>query len=350
MNNTTVNSSKPHAANQKINITVLTDCEADDYLAIFMLLHVLGPHVNFKFIVTAWQNVEEKAMVFKKILTANKWTFPVYYGLPTKKQYEVSSLEAAVLGDSSGDINGFVTLYDPTSAFENADIIVCMSPPLELIDAFNKSQNIFAEATLYLYGSFNIRQLFDLGHTRETVTLLLGAFNRCVLYETFTATGGGKNNLTDVELLDQIDATFPAMRAISRWWNGAILTEMVEAQKTMPWDSRQKIIDSIGANIRQIVNADCGLVNFMLCEMLDIDNSRCQIAKVSSIYFNEKGFTTAFVPGVTFPTVHVDLVKYVVEDEAARFDQQKRLYLKLLRRENMENIAQKLLVDDDTDV
>jgi hypothetical protein len=80
--------------------------------------------------------------------------------------------------------------------------LVILKPPRELIRVWRDITKGLAEATLYMYGSFNIRCLLDRQRAKESraeIIALLTAFKLTMVYESFQATGS-LNSMTPTNM------------------------------------------------------------------------------------------------------------------------------------------------------
>lgn len=257
-------------------ILVVSDCEPDDYFAILCLLR-FTPDIHVKFLINCWTDVVTKAKIFKKLIG----DYEVYYGEPSTKQYDMTTLVEQFKPD---DIE--VSKYSD-DLFENASEIYCFAPPVEMITAYRKNPKIFNGKTCYLYGSFNIRTLsftYDEkqpAYEFDEIIMMFKSFETVFWYETMIATGLN-NSLTDQKLFDCVYREFPAFETIVNWWNGLIKAEHMKTLKLREeklvneqdpdkqiklrsgMDKNRKVISNIEKCPEQIVNADCGLVIYIL--------------------------------------------------------------------------------------
>ncbi len=90
---------------------------------------------------------------------------------------------------------------------------------------------------------------------------MIQSFRSVVWHETFFARGQN-NTISDNAVLERITAQFPAMKALTKWWNDAIYAEC--AAENPQSDLDRKIMASIDAAPNQMVDADCGLLAYLL--------------------------------------------------------------------------------------
>jgi hypothetical protein len=238
------------------NVLVITDLEADDYFAVLMLVALTK--TKLAFIVSCWTNPAEKAAILRKVLDDAGSSAPVYYGLPTDKVYDLQKLKALL---SINDLPAAPPLYT-NELFEVADFILSLSPPRELVAAYVENPAVFSGKRAAFYGSFNLRYCFkEKLFTADQALAMIKSFEAVIWYETFFARGAN-NTIADNAVLERITSQFPQLRAITSWWNGAIYAEC-EAENPQS-DLDRKIMASITAAPNQMVDADCGLVVYLL--------------------------------------------------------------------------------------
>lgn len=253
-------------------LLVITDLEADDYFALFMLIKAAKGRITI--IVSCWDDPAKKADILHKLLENLRVVIPVYVGLPSKKHYDLEKLGTML------NLYMDYTTHTPQCDYgdhliRDADIIISLAPPRELITLFREVPTAMHGKKAAFYGSFNFRSLIKEGFTTaDEAGAMVKSFEQVVWYETFAARGQD-NTIADNAVLETIMAQFPAMNAITNWWNGAILDEC-NAEKP-PSELDLKIIASITASPNQMVDADCGLVSYLLhgnpfmrCDPVDV--------------------------------------------------------------------------------
>jgi hypothetical protein len=132
------------------NVVVITDCEPDDYFAVFLLMQ--QKLESMKFIVSCWTDPIKKAKIFKGIVS-KYGNYPVYYGEPTKKEYNMNELEQFETTEP-------VMKYT-SDVFDGVDTVFSLTPPVDMMALHQQNPTIFNGKKCYMYGSFNIRHLVE---------------------------------------------------------------------------------------------------------------------------------------------------------------------------------------------
>lgn len=172
---------------------VMTDLEPDDVAALYVLAH---RGFEFTAVVVGEGNVQAKvrrARELVRLLGFDDEECRVLPGLPSSKLFPGEKAEEADDADESEAPPVDAFLNDLT--FMPEPLLICLKPPTEVLAALQRQPErctaLFADTTLAIYGSYNLRSL---GY-EATVPLVSSAttpFARVLLYESH---GNGVPNL-----------------------------------------------------------------------------------------------------------------------------------------------------------
>lgn len=241
-------------------VLVITDLEADDYFAIMQLMTTTK--CNVIFIVNSWTNPDEKARILIAILSKMTLTviWSVFVGLPTCLTYDTDALKKS-LGIDTGAV---ITMKYSDKLFEHADLIISLSPPMELAAAVVKNSSMFGNKKLAIYGGFNLRFALSNGLIRaEHMHKMMTCFDQCLCYEKMFV-GPSDDAIVDTLLLEKIFVLYPVLRSIALWWNKEIMKEFERESDRVTQTFTERIIMNIMRQPLQIVDADCALMSYLL--------------------------------------------------------------------------------------
>ena len=241
-------------------VLVITDLEADDYFAIMQLM--TNTKCNVIFIVNSWTNPDEKARILIAILSKMRLTviWSVFVGLPTIANYDTDALKKSL----DIDTGAVITMKYSDKLFEHADLVISLSPPIELAAAAAKNPNMFYTKKLAIYGGFNFR--FALNHRLvrpEDMHNMMYCFGECLCYEKMFV-GPSDDAIIDTLLLEKIYAMYPILRSIALWWNKEVIKECERESDHVTQRLSDAIISHIMRQPLQIVDADCAMMSYLL--------------------------------------------------------------------------------------
>lgn len=292
--------------NEMRKLVVFTDCEPDDYFAIFLLMSLFnkGRFDSIKFVVSCWTEPAVKAQLLKTVLARHNYHPDIYYGNSTNRQYDLKPLLESFAITAADADTAAIPRYT-ADVIHQADTILLLAPPVDLLECYRAEPTIFQGKQCALYGSFNVRSLIEGSHNGGAVTAdetlaMFHSFQRVIWYETYFATGS-VNSFTDADTLTALSAAYPEFPQLVSWWNGPIrakhekVRQEVQAKIKLEAESgnqsellpllqlqqqlalSNKLCSNIDNCPHQFVNADPGVVAFIFCGSSWLTAEPCQL-------------------------------------------------------------------------
>jgi len=134
--------------------------------------------------------------------------------------------------------------FDPSTLAGVTELIV-LCPPTHLIDHMKTQRQLYANITMWYYGSFNTRCMFD-KYEKSDIIEFFNCFKRCYIYERFLATPGkGKGNLnadsTPEGFMDKV-FNLKGMAQVMVDWDTAIVQKALRScMKLLGWEEEDAI-------------------------------------------------------------------------------------------------------------
>lgn len=280
-------------------VAVFKDNEPDDYLAVGLLAPYLRK-IKKLLVVVGEGKLSKVGLTRTFLATLGLDHATVVGGDRSTKDYppEMISAFGAPQSEATADAEAQIISFLSTSP---NPLLIVLKPPRELLAVAATRPDLFSQATIVMYGSFNIRAL---GADKQRLLELVNTLAlRTIIYETFLATGeknslekkrkanddddGSPGGFELFELMEQnADKPFwnGLLRSIKAWNNhiiGDCLDSIAESAQDMKqklggrWDDLKKskarfernwkvAQNIIGAESMQMVMADCGLASILL--------------------------------------------------------------------------------------
>lgn len=246
---------------ENTKVLIVTDWEPDDMMAIHMLFpELIKRNIIPDIVISCWKDVKTKALFayqyLKSITTA---PINIYLGLPTKKKYNIESMDDFSITDFMIEFESWNILN-----WNQYSLIVQLAPINELMTLFNEGR-IFKNTKLAIYASFNVRSVMKT-YNHENILKMLNGFKQVIYYESFLATS--PTIVEDMNVLDNI-LKHESIAKYIRVWNDLIYKEMVDSD----FDTCKRIIKSIQDCPAQFVHADTGLILTLIMPLNEIKES-----------------------------------------------------------------------------
>lgn len=282
-------------------IVVMYDAEPDDNAALLMLAIALkrcekqtGVKIPLLLIVGEG-DVEKRGMATNQANLLGL-SCTIVQGPLSQKKFPLEMTNCFNANYSSGE-----SIYFETDAVcclsmflekSSNPLLIVLKPFAELIRVPN---TLLAKATCAFYGSFNFATTCKAVSPTIVAQLINGSFKKCIVFETFLAMGADNNLLPKnakelYDLLDEKKKTpgpfihyFNGLEASIEIWNNSIASKQLSGivptalDLEKNWNDVQKrtscieslnrslkIVANIGADSRQMVFADTGLLACIL--------------------------------------------------------------------------------------
>lgn len=223
-------------------LTVVTDCEPDDLLALALLFTHVTPTRMITVVVSGWTDRATKATLLWMFLTRRFPAFTSCVGIVLgEPSAETHDLAAVLRFPVRPEFSDYLTVY--------ADVIVQLAPPRELVRMYLHTPTAFSRSALFIYGSWNVRSMIPGEMSTATCRAMLESFAFTFYYESFHVVA--PTAMHSPELVVALGRRWPEILALVMWWNQTI-------RAASPVDDA--ICASIDAFPLQMLDGDCGLV------------------------------------------------------------------------------------------
>lgn len=216
------------------------DHEPDDYLALLMLVNYMKKHPQWTptIVFVCGGGDASKVELTKKMAEhVGLTSFTIvegrldYFGGKKEKVFPQDCFSA--FGCTKTEPETIVPFDTDQSAMildgfikeAKNPLVIALKPLWEFVKCTS-----LGNCTLAMYGSFNLRQMYDSHeYTKQEVLDLLHKFKETILYEAFLATGpdNSMSMTTNPDLFDQFKAR-PELLAHMRGWNDALLIQLLQ--------------------------------------------------------------------------------------------------------------------------
>jgi len=239
------------AASTPNNYIWFHDNECDDMI----FYHIMKNLQNFSPILTVIgesKNIDMKLKFFRKYTSVVN----IQRGIASSKDFPNLKIAGCV-----DDIKDFQFNDETVNLFRNIQTIYCTKPPRELLDYYSKNpidaENLFKNITLYIYGSFNFRCIYD-DYPSEMLLKMLSCFGEVYLYESFYATKDSNNinpQNTPIQTIEKI-RSIPGMSMLMDEWDRMLIDDCFETCENIcpGFLDKQKTPENLSEKDLQIYN------------------------------------------------------------------------------------------------
>ena len=255
-------------------IYIFTDLEPDDWLCI-VALKILYAQDQVQFIVGEGNPVGKAARLASYLSSIN-WKCQIHLGDPSDKKYDYDNKFSG-----HRDFHAFNPDY-----IESGDTIIMIKPPRELL-RWGVDKIASRKLTMFIYGSFNIRTLYQSSNVPLTeLTSFLNAFKKVYYVSSFYVLGqtNSMNSINGTSVYNALDGTTEGalLDGQIKNWNEHIYQDVKDG--TSKTDI--KIKEAIEAHPEQMVFADPLVSIAVRC----VQDGLYSFLKEFSIHLNKYGF------------------------------------------------------------